>query len=119
MGTPQDKLTMISKLKKNWNGYGACEFDREAIRFARDITDSLPAEPQIFPMAVGGIQIDLWDGDRNLSIVVNHDGMFASVMTYESAELIHEQKTKTISEVSDMAKTWFEMKEPAEYPRMS
>ena len=51
-------LERISELPSNWNGNNAEPFSSELIDICRRYIQFLPAQPEIFPTAVGAIQFE-------------------------------------------------------------
>ena len=119
MSAAQDKLTAISNLKDNWNGFGAKPFSVETIRFARDIADVLPIEPEIYPLNSGSILMDLWIKKRNMTLEISSLPDDVKIRIYEGSVGGYEYEIKTVHEVAKFVDTWINMKEPQEFPRMS
>ena len=60
-----EKLSVISKLKDNWNGNGAAPFTKKLIEKVTDIVDKLLIQPEIFPTALGTIQLEFDNSRRD------------------------------------------------------
>ncbi len=58
-----EKLDSISKFRKNWNGNGAPAFSKALIKKVRKLLDELALQPEIFPTALGTIQLE-YDNSR-------------------------------------------------------
>src|SRR4051794_31299831 len=60
----------LSKLPRDWNGYGAAPIDPAVIRIAERFVSDLPIEwisaPQVVPMTRGRLQLEWHRGDRSL-----------------------------------------------------
>ena len=60
-----EKLSVISNLKDNWNGNGAAPFTKKLIEKVADIVDKLLIQPEIFPTALGTIQLEFDNSRRD------------------------------------------------------
>lgn len=67
-----EKLNGFKKLEKDWNGYEAEPIDPEVIKIAREIVRIMPSEaqPEIFPLASGNIQLEWERGGKYLEITL-------------------------------------------------
>ena len=52
------KLEQIEQLKDNWNGNGAKAFSKPLIEKVQGLIEGLSVEPQVFPTALGTIQLE-------------------------------------------------------------
>ena len=55
----KEKLEEIGSFKDNWNGYGAEAYSEMFIKFASDIIDMLPVEPEVFPIETTSQKVNL------------------------------------------------------------
>ncbi len=58
-----EKLRVIGQFKDNWNGNGAEAFPQALISRVRDIINDLLIQPEVFPTALGTIQLE-YDNSR-------------------------------------------------------
>ena len=80
------KLEQIRKLKNGWNGNGAPAFSGELINRIKMLIETLEIQPEVFPTALGSIQleydnarhdhleIDIGDNDRAEIFMVKNSG---------------------------------------------
>jgi len=59
------KIDAIAGLKKDWNGNGAPSFSKKMIRKITDLVNSLIIQPEIFPTAMGTIQLEFDNSRRD------------------------------------------------------
>ena len=52
------RIREIALLRENWNGHGAKCFSALLIKRVENIVNNLPVSPEIFPTAIGAIQIE-------------------------------------------------------------
>ncbi len=52
------KLDKITTLSKNWNEYNAEPFSKSLITHAKNLIRKLYIQPEIFPTAIGSLQIE-------------------------------------------------------------
>lgn len=90
-----EKLNEFRKLVKDWNGYEAEPINPEVIKTARDIVRTMPpeAQPEVFPLASGNIQLEWEKNGKYLEITLESNG---------------EQRHKVVYGDSDMKGWWFE-----------
>lgn len=74
-----EKIKTIRSMKKNWNGNGAPAFKKELIEKVSQILDDLMIQPEIFPTALGTIQLE-YDNSRK-------DHMEIEIGESETAEI--------------------------------
>lgn len=60
-----EKLRQISMLGENWNGYGAEPFSPELIIKMCRVLNNLHIQPEIFPTALGSIQLEYEKNNGN------------------------------------------------------
>ena len=60
-----EKLRIIGELKENWNQNGAAAFAGELIRKVRGIIDKIDIQPEVFPTALGTIQLEFDNSRRD------------------------------------------------------
>ncbi len=83
------KIDAIAGLKKNWNGNGAPSFSKKMIRKTTDIVNSLVIQPEIFPTAMGSIQLEFDNSRRDhMEIEITADDTAEIfTVTYDGREL--------------------------------
>ena len=59
----EEKLRIISSLKDGWNGNGAPAFSEALIEKTEELLNNLTIQPEIFPTALGTIQME-YDNQR-------------------------------------------------------
>ena len=59
----KQKLASIRSMKKNWNGNGAPAFSKKLIDKVENLLNKLVIQPEIFPTALGTIQLE-YDNSR-------------------------------------------------------
>ena len=75
----KEKLSVIKNLKDDWNGNGAPAFSDELIAKISDLIDELMIQPEIFPTALGTIQLE-YDNS-------GHDHMEIEIGLQDEAEI--------------------------------
>lgn len=69
-------LDDISRLKDDWNGYGASAFSKELIDRCRNILAQLPVQPNVYPTACDSIQFEWETADgRYMDVEVPEYGL--------------------------------------------
>jgi hypothetical protein len=68
----ESELDGLSRLKKNWDGYGAPPIDRKIIEAARQFVRRLPPitdmRPHVVPMSAGNLQFEWDNGPKSLEL---------------------------------------------------
>lgn len=59
------KLSHLSKLEPNWNGYDGLPIDQKVVDQALELLSMLEYQPKIFPTGRGTIQIEYFRDDQN------------------------------------------------------
>ena len=84
-----DRLTHLSKLRQNWDSYGASPVSTQAITFAIQVLNEIMAEstplPAIVPTTDGGVQLEWHLAGIDLEVEVSGDGIL-SVLCEDAAE---------------------------------
>lgn len=83
------KIEAIAGLKKDWNGNGAPSFSKKMIRKVTDIVNGLIIQPEVFPTAMGTIQLEFDNSRRDhMEIEITPDGAAEIfTVTYDGREL--------------------------------
>ena len=69
-----DRLAVMAELKDNWNGNGATAFDRKLLKKVTNIINNLEIQPEIFPTAMGTIELEYDNSRRDfMSIEIGSD----------------------------------------------
>ena len=80
----QRKISELAQLAENWDGYGSRPVQQPAIEQAADILACLSnldlPNPQIFPVAGGGLQLEFQQDPRELEIEILPDGSIEFLM---------------------------------------
>ena len=118
MGKAREKLDEISRYKDNWNGYGAKAYTEMFIKFASDVIDGLPVEPDVFPLANDGIQLEISSKDRTEIQICLRNDFTIDIQLYDWDELIWNKKNISRKELPHTVSTFISVKEPSEFPRM-
>lgn len=96
------KIEQFANFEHNWNGYEAEPFDPAVISKAKAFLSSLyPDNPEVFPVATGGIQFE-----KNYP-----NGNFFECVIYKDKEptyLMGNEKVKSENELLDIFKKFFE-----------
>ena len=82
------KLETIGKLKKNWNGNGASPISKKLIKKSEELINCLNIQPEIFPTAMGTIQLE-YDNSRrdHMEIEISEDKTAeVFIVTYDGRE---------------------------------
>ena len=70
-----EKLRVIGDLKDNWNQNGATAFSGKLIRKVRNVLDKITVQPEIFPTALGTIQLEFDNSRRDhMEIEIGESG---------------------------------------------
>lgn len=70
-----DKLKVIGDLKDNWNQNGASAFSGKLIKRVRSILEKIEVQPEIFPTALGTIQLEFDNSRRDhMEIEISESG---------------------------------------------
>ena len=71
-----NKLTLIQSLKAGWNGNDAPAFEDSIIKKVFNIIEKLDIQPEVFPTALGSIQLE-YDNSRrdHMEIEINNSDM--------------------------------------------
>ena len=118
MNKAKEKLEQIRQYKDNWNGFGAKAYTEMFMKFASDVVDSLPVEPEVFPLANAGMQLIIDSRDKiNVCISLNED-FTIDVALSDCDDLIWVKKNIARKELPHMVATFISVKEPSEFPRM-
>lgn len=88
----QQKISELAQLPENWDSYGSRPVQQPAIEQAADLVArisklALP-DPQIFPVAGGGIQLELQQGQRELELEILPDGSIEYLLITEGGEML-------------------------------
>jgi hypothetical protein len=118
MGKAKEKLDEISRYKDNWNGYGAKAYSEMFIKYASDVIDSLPVEPDVFPLADDGLQLEVSSNDKIEIHIILHKDFTIDVALYDWDDLIWNKKNISRKELPHTVATFISIKEPSEFPRM-
>ena len=114
----KEKLEEIGSFKDNWNGYGAEAYSEMFIKFASDTIDMLPVEPEVFPIANGGIQLEIKVSlKREIEIELKKDFTIDCTL-YDGDEDIRNKVNVSRKDLPYMIGIWFSMKDAYEFPRM-
>ncbi|MBO7356868.1 MAG: type II toxin-antitoxin system Phd/YefM family antitoxin [Lachnospiraceae bacterium] len=83
------KIEAIAGLKKDWNGNGAPSFSKKMIRKVTDIVNTLIIQPEVFPTAMGTIQLEFDNSRRDHMEIEITPGDTAEIftVTYDGREL--------------------------------
>lgn len=66
-------IKQIAALDWDWNGYGAAPYSDELIQWARDFIAKLPVEPEIYPAANIGIQLEYHTSHGYMELVLREE----------------------------------------------
>ena len=70
-----EKLRVIGDLKDNWNQNGATAFSGKLITKVRNVLDKITVQPEIFPTALGTIQLEFDNSRRDhMEIEIGESG---------------------------------------------
>lgn len=85
-----NKLDTISKLKKNWNGNGAPPIPKKVIKKVNELIEALMIQPEIFPTALGTIQLEFDNSRRDHMEIEISEEPEAEIftVTYDGKEII-------------------------------
>ena len=118
MSYAKDKLQRIGELEKNWNGFGAEPYSEMLIKYVSDLIDTLPVEPDIYPLANIGIQLDIpIDATRMIEIEVCNDFRIMCSL-FDDTKVIQIKDSVGMKDVNNIVGIWMSVKEPSEYPRL-
>lgn len=118
MSLAKDKLAEIGTFKDNWNGYGAKAYSELLIKYVSDLLDTLPVEPQVFPIADTGIMLEIKMKDkREIEIDVWNDFKIDCTL-YDGETIVQQKKSVSMKDILRLVGVWVSIKEPSEYPRM-
>lgn len=85
-----EKLEVIAKLKEGWNGNGAPSFSKGFIRDVKKLLEELAIQPEVFPTALGTIQLE-YDNQRRDHMEIEIDGSDTAevfIVNYDGEEII-------------------------------
>lgn len=85
------KISELSQLPENWDGYGSRSIQQAAVEQASALLSklasfNLPA-PQIFPVPGGGIQLEFRQDSRELEIEILPDGSIEYLTVNEEGQM--------------------------------
>lgn len=87
----QRKITELTQLPENWDGYGSRALQSAAIEQAANLLACLARldlpRPQIVPVPGGGIQLEFQQAGRELEIEVLPDGAIEFLLVTENGEM--------------------------------
>lgn len=118
MGKAKEKLEQIRQYKDNWNGYGAKAYTEMFMKFASDVVDSLPVEPEVFPLANAGMQLIVTSRDHIDVVIALNEDFTIDFALNDWDDLIWIKKNVPRKELPHMVATFISLKEPSEFPRM-
>ena len=98
-------LDDLSRLRKNWDSYGAPRLNRRIIAAARRMVKQFPSDlhrtPAVVPMSTGTIPLE-WDVDsRSLEIELESSGR----LHYLKWDPLHDVEEEGIYAIDDMGRT--------------
>ena len=97
-----EKLSVIRSLKQGWNGNGAPSFSSSIIDKAEELIDELNIQPEIFPTALGTIQIE-YDNSRrdHMEIEIGEEDIAEIFIVYFNGEESIEQIPATADHINE------------------
>lgn len=97
-----DKLGKIESFKENWNGNGAPAFSKNLINKVKEIVDNSVIQPEIFPTALGTIQLE-YDNSRkdHMEIEISEAGEAELFTVLFNGEEIYKVISSDISTINE------------------
>ncbi len=87
----QKKLRELATLPENWDSYGSHPIQPAAIEKASELisllSDLKTAQPEIFPVAGGGLQLELRDRQHEIEIEILPDGNIEYLILDENRQM--------------------------------
>lgn len=104
-----DRLSVISELRDNWNGNGAAAFDKKLVKRVTDIVNHLDIQPEIFPSALGTIELEYDNSRKDFMSIEIGDGRKAEVfiVMYNGRELF-ESIEATANAINERVRKFYE-----------
>ena len=118
MGKARKKLEEISRYKDTWNGYGAEAYSEMFIKFASDIIDILPVEPDVFPISNDGLQLEIKANDEIEVEITLHKDYTIDFTLYDFDEQLFQKRNIPRKDLAYTVAMFISLKEPSEFPRM-
>jgi hypothetical protein len=103
-----EKLSIIRSLKDGWNGNGAPSFSSTLIDRVEELIDGLSIQPEIFPTALGSIQIE-YDNSRrdHMEIEISEEDMAEIFIVYYNGEESIEKIPSTIDCINERVSDFY------------
>lgn len=103
------KLEEIENLRDNWDGNGAHPFSKNLINKVKEIIDNLMIQPEIFPTALGTIQLE-YDNSRkdHMEIEISETEEAKIYTVFSNGEEIEEVISSDIATINEKIKAFFE-----------
>lgn len=105
----EEKLSVISNLKDNWNDNGAAPFSKKLVEKVADIVDKLLIQPEIFPTALGTIQLEFDNSERNhMELEIGEQGETEVFITYSNGQDAFERITVSAESINRILSVFME-----------
>lgn len=103
------KLEEIENLRDNWNGNGAPAFSKNLINKVKEIVDNSVIQPEIFPTALGTIQLE-YDNSRkdHMEIEISETEEAKIYTVFSNGKEIEEVISSDIATINEKVKAFFE-----------
>ena len=103
------KLEEIENLRDSWNGNGAHPFSKKLINKVKEIIDNSMIQPEIFPTALGTIQLE-YDNSRkdHMEIEISEAEQAKIYTVFSNGKEIEEVISSDIATINEKVKAFFE-----------
>lgn len=104
-----EKLSEIENFKENWDGHSAPAFSKKLINKVKVIIDNSTIQPEIFPTALGTIQLE-YDNSRkdHMEIEISEAEEAKIYTVFSNGEEIEEVISSDIATINEKVKIFFE-----------
>lgn len=101
-------LKQISKLEKDWNGYGGGAFSKGSISFFNQLIDSLNVQPMISPTGRNSLYMEYNDGKGMLGFEVFEDRIDMAFISDDGETFTRTITDNFCNEINEIVEKYYE-----------